>query len=126
VIVISPDSNHVDPNQRFGRFSIRRLVDLLIDERLGRDLHEAKSFNEELRTTDDRGVTLAEHGRSLGWRLLEFVEIRPDRDLPGMLGAGFFSQTRRAASIESGKSAADRALREFTSRVSNAAPARAV
>jgi NTE family protein len=126
LIVITPDSNHVDPDQRFWRFSIRRLVDLLIDERLGRDLYEAKSFNEELRTKDDRGVTLAEHGRELGWRLLEFLEIRPERDLGGWLGAGFVSERRRSAYIEAGKSAAERALRELSSRASRAAARAAV
>jgi hypothetical protein len=95
---------------------------MLIDERLARDLHEAESFNEELRTlrrrlsepggTGDQALAEAvlEH---MGWRNLQLVEVRPERDLEGSLLSGFLSSARRMAYVQAGRAAAERTLAAF-------------
>ena len=91
------------------RFSASRLLTLLIDERLARDLHEARSFNDEiaaLSTLVDPRVLR----EKLGWRKLEILEIRPERALEGDLLKGFFFPSLRTEYLARGKAAADRAL----------------
>lgn len=108
LIVVTPDANQVAPGP-FSRFSAGRLLTLLIDERLARDLREARSFNDEiaeLSTLIDARVLR----EKLGWRKLEILEIRPERTLEGDLLKGFFFPSLRNEYLARGKAAADKAL----------------
>jgi predicted acylesterase/phospholipase RssA len=108
LIVVTPDANQVAPGP-FSRFSASRLITLLIDERLARDLHEARSFNEEL-TELSKLVDARLLREKLGWRKLEILEIRPEQPLEGDLLKGFFFPGLRNDYLARGKEAADRAL----------------
>jgi predicted acylesterase/phospholipase RssA len=116
MIVISPDSEQLQA-RRWGRFSVNRLLAMAIEERLQRDLCEAKSFNKELAALCRAGVDLDRLGPDVNWKLLQFVEIRPPKDLPGNLASGFFSESRRAEYIEIGEQTAARRLGEWQPQV---------
>jgi len=123
IIVVTPDSNVSKP-QHYHRFSISRLVDMLLNERLNRDLHEAESFNAELArldaTLDAFEAQLGAAGfrerlatqvrRELSWRTLSFLEIRPSKDLDGNLLDGFFSERLRQRYVQVGRDAAEQKL----------------
>lgn len=123
IIVVAPNSNRIE-KRRYGRFAVSRLVQMLIEERLARDLREAESFNHELDQLDQKLDAVeaqwpAAHGRErlalevrreMKWRTLRFLEIRPDEDLPGHLLSGFLSQHRRRSYVAAGQRAAERAL----------------
>ncbi len=119
VIVVTPDALELGGGS-YSRFSVGRLLTMLVDERLARDLYEAKAFNEDLAVLEANGIRLRELG-DLGWRILELIEIRPDRTLPGNLLSGFVSKPLRATYIESGRQAAGLALERFRPRARTAA-----
>lgn len=111
LLVITPDSAQLAPSStRHGRFAINRLLEMVIEERLARDLNEAKSFNEELVKLYRAGVDPRTLDREVKWRLLQFVELRPARDLPGSLISGFISASRRRLYIQEGQAAARQVL----------------
>lgn len=101
---------------------LTRLVEMLISERLVRDLAEASAVNRWLRTLDDlvrrRELTVAAranvieglYGRDAKtFRPLELVEIRPASPLEGGSFSGFFRADLRRAYLRSGWEAAHRA-----------------
>jgi predicted acylesterase/phospholipase RssA len=117
VIVVSPERNVRKPGT-YGRFAANRLLEILVEERLGRDLEEANSFNLEL---DDlrgaleriaqRPVSLDELGPNLDWRPLAFTEIRPhETDLEGSFLSGFLRPKLRRRYVDAGRAAARHAL----------------
>jgi predicted acylesterase/phospholipase RssA len=131
VIVATPDSDAIEP-RHYGRFSVSRLIDMLIDERLSRDLHEAESFNAELARLDAKldaleaqlgaeqlgavcpGERLATQvRRELNWRTLSFLEIRPPKDLDGNQVVGFLSKSLRRRYLQAGHDAAKRQLGDW-------------
>lgn len=117
LIVVSPERNVRRPGP-YSRFAFNRLLEILVEERLGRDLEQASSFNLEL---DDlrgaleriaqRPVSLEELGPRLDWRPLAFTEIRPrERELEGNLVSGFFRPRLRKSYVDAGREAARYAL----------------
>ncbi len=113
VVVISPTVEQLrapigDLN---GADYIGHLVEVLINERLYRDLHEAEARNATIRALaalDD--TTLPAAGRlavqrALGWegvRAVEIVQIRPLDDLPGTAFSALRDAGERAAYIATG------------------------
>ena len=88
------------------------LVDVLIHERLYRDLRDAERVNQtiqKLRATvpeaADRVLAL------LGWRgEVELIDVRPEHDLDGNAFSGFFNRDLRLAYLDAGRTAALDAL----------------
>ena len=117
MIVITPDSNVVDTRRRYGRFALSRLLEMLIEERLARDLSEAQSFNDELSALCRAGVDWNQLGPEIKWKFLQFVEIRPERELTGNLATGFFSARVRDEYVSVGHDAAESVLGRWTPQV---------
>ena len=120
IVVIVPYPA-VDPfrgNLPFGPRLLLHLADVLIHERLYRDVREATKVNRviaELRAlTRNHKLTpeqLADVERILGWRELEILEIRPASPLAGSSVDGFFSRRLRREYIDAGRRAAELALK---------------
>jgi predicted acylesterase/phospholipase RssA len=123
VIVVSPERSVVRP-AAYSRFAFSRFLEILVEERLGRDLEEASSFNhklDDLRTAIERianrRVPLDELGPKLDWRLLDFTEIRPfETDLEGNFLSGFFKRAERQQHLALGREAAQQALASDATR----------
>jgi predicted acylesterase/phospholipase RssA len=93
---------------------ITHLADMLVEERLFRDLRAAYAMNDALlgleRTIVDPELR-ARVLETLGWggrRPVEIVEIRPESPLPGDVFDGFFSRELREEYVRSGEDAARR------------------
>jgi hypothetical protein len=133
VVVINPhpvDYNVADPGR--GLNYGMHLLNILLQERLYRDLKSAYGVNAKLSQLEalvgQNGFT-PEHFEMvrgvLGWRPLEIVEIRPDDPLPGNPFTGFGDAYLREKYIEAGREAARLQLGTLRlSGVSAAAPAR--
>lgn len=117
VIVVSPERSVVRPDT-YGRFALNRLLEILVEERLARDIEAAMSFNGELEDLRavlerlaNRRVTLEELGPKLDWRPLAFTEIRPyETDLDGNALSGFFDRAERERYLARGRDAARHVL----------------
>jgi NTE family protein len=114
MIVVTPDSNVVQPRRRYGWFALSRLLEMVIEERLARDLSEAQSFNDELSALCRAGVDLNKLGPDIKWKFLQFVEIRPEQELPGNLATGFFSGQVRDEYVNTGERTARSVLDHWT------------
>ncbi len=116
VITPSPRVQHEAPQLR-GVSLVTHLADVLIQERLFRDLREADCVNTALArlhaafpAADDRARALD----ALGWtgrKLIEVIEIRPPAPLEGGAFDGLFSRQLRASYIDAGERAARAWLR---------------
>lgn len=114
IIVVTGDSTRVDPaDKEYGPFALPRLLEIVIEERLSRDLYEARSFNDELKALHRAGFDLDKLHATVKWKLLQFLEIRPSRDVEGDLVSGFFSRREREHSIEVGQQTALERLRAW-------------
>jgi predicted acylesterase/phospholipase RssA len=114
IIVVTNDSTRADPaDKEYGRLALPRLLEMVIEERLSRDLHDARSFNDELKELRRAGFDLGKIQATVKWKLLQFLEIRPSRDVEGDLVSGFFSAQERAHSIEIGQQTALERLRAW-------------
>jgi predicted acylesterase/phospholipase RssA len=119
VIASYPRVSEPHVEDRRGLGLVAHLVDILVNERLYRDLREAHETNRALAELEQhvtspalRDVILA----SIGWRgrrRVEIVEVRPSGSLDGNAFAGLFSRELRASYIEAGELAARAALREL-------------
>lgn len=118
MIVVTPDADDIDDQQYFPQLALGRLLDMLINERLARDLHTAKSFNQELFELD--AATRETLQRRHGWKLLEFVEIRPEMALHGGPVSGFLLQSYRDEYLEIGRKTAREALEAWAPRYEGA------
>jgi predicted acylesterase/phospholipase RssA len=114
VIIVTPDAKVAPAVRRFGRFSFGRFIDIVLQERLARDLHEAKSFNRELTRLVRLGVDARTLHRELEWRLLQFVEIRPPQSAVGGILSGFLWRRQREANIDLGRRVGDDVLEQWT------------
>ena len=92
------------------------VLDMLVDERLVRDLERTDQVN---RTLARLAIVVPDDARrnvvldALGWtgrRPVEVVEIRPDAELPGNAFAGFTSRGLREQYVEAGVAAATAVL----------------
>jgi predicted acylesterase/phospholipase RssA len=92
------------------------IFDLLVQERLIRDLQRVADANRVLEQLPSLVPSAEERGRlieALGWvgrRVVQVVEIRPDADLPGHAFAGFTSLELRQQYVQAGVDSARRAL----------------
>jgi NTE family protein len=110
VLVVStepPNARHA-PRAWLGRLATE-LVEILINERLHRDLVRARKTNAKLKAVhaalaearaDPRVVAAVDD--ALGWKELEIVELSPSTALPGNPFSGFFSKGTRETYIEKG------------------------
>jgi NTE family protein len=114
VLLIAPTSAVFRPpaEELSGVALVSHLVDMLINERLYRDLHRARGINEAL-------LKLEELGRQKGWsladlqevkaamdlgdkRVIEVVQIRPPEPLPGNAFGGLFDASLRRGYVDAG------------------------
>ncbi|MDP9035298.1 MAG: patatin-like phospholipase family protein [Myxococcota bacterium] len=105
------------PTDARGLTLASEFVDILINERLYRDLRDAYDVNrlvdqlEGLRSTGQLSDEAMSTISALKpWRKIEIVEIRPSEPLPGSAIAGFGDRTLRERYIEMGAEAAIAAL----------------
>jgi NTE family protein len=119
IIVVSPYPQVVMiPQTPTGVAGIGHLVDILIHERLYRDLHDAELVNAKLAQLEAlvrNGTLSAAQADAVkkitGWsRHIDLTYIRPERDLPGSAFAGFFNKQLRLEYLDAGRRAADAAL----------------
>jgi NTE family protein len=114
VIVITPyPARFSRPNELKGMELVSRLIDILIQERVFRDLTLAEETNAQLarlRALFDDGTLdaaqLAAVLRAVGARPIRVVMVRPDAELPGNAFAGFLRRELREEYIAAGKAAA--------------------
>ena len=118
VLVPSPRVSHDQPPRNPGAL-LGRIADVIVQERLYRDLRAAEKVNARIAALDDLAVK--GNDRSLlydariaaglgGKRRVRILEVRPDRALPNPF-SGFFSRKSREDLLERGREAAQRALR---------------
>lgn len=118
IVVVSAEPNARPIAEMLrGTRLLSRLVDILVNERIGRDLVVAKEHNATLELLEDamERAALSEAQRivvrnALGWRHLDILTVRPDHDLEGGAFGGLFWKPWRVRQIEEGKRAAHRAL----------------
>ncbi len=122
VVVVTPHPlvTSVPRPPEGGLTLVGRIADILINERLFRDLREAESVNaqldalERLRaagTLDDAQLEKVKRAVDLGEaRRLEIIQVRPAQELAGNPFSGFFSRELREAYLEAGRAAAATAL----------------
>jgi hypothetical protein len=100
---------------------LERLVDVLIHERLYRDLRDAVRVNRrldaltQLRATgvlDDRQLAAVKQALDEP-TALEIVQIRPDTELPGNSFSGLFDRKLRERYVDEGRRAAETALAQL-------------
>lgn len=109
VIVVSPQPPQPPPPGSLGGFDLLgHLVDILINERLHRDLQLAHRINARLDLLEHELRDLPEARReairgALGWRRLEVLEIRPLQALPGNALTGFWDKDARTSYHEAGR-----------------------
>ena len=114
VFVVSPQPRVSASNPRAlqGVALVTHLAEMLIEERLFRDLQEAYAINDSLarlETVVPDPAVRAQVVEAVGWggrRPITIVEIRPETDLPGGMFDGFFSRDLREAYVRSGEEAA--------------------
>jgi predicted acylesterase/phospholipase RssA len=125
VFVISPQPR-VDgqvPEDLSGSGLVSHLAEMLIEERLYRDLRGAYAMNEalvRLATVVPDDALRAKVLEAVGWggrRPIDIVELRPQEDLPGGMFDGFFSRELRETYVRSGEDAARTWLRAERARV---------
>lgn len=115
IFVISPDPLQSTATVLGGVGYAGQIFDILIQQRLVRDLQTARSTNAALaklvETVPDP-ATRARVLEALGWsrrRPVEIVEIRPSAPLPGQAFSGLFSRSLREEYVHAGIFAAERA-----------------
>jgi NTE family protein len=118
VVVIAPTVEHIrqpDDEVRGFRELLGRLVDMLINERLYRDLRKAHEVNDELRALEALCPGTISHDqlaavkRAINWtdtRVIDIVQIRPLVPLPGNAFSGFGNRELRMKYIEAGQTRA--------------------
>jgi NTE family protein len=99
------------PASAHGVGLLSHLADVLVNERLYRDLREAREINRALAELELRLApeAFAEALAALGWRRrrqIEIVELRPPHPLEGGSFDGFFSRALRESYVRAGEAAA--------------------
>ncbi|HKO89964.1 MAG TPA: patatin-like phospholipase family protein, partial [Polyangiaceae bacterium] len=117
IIVVTPEPlKNPAPEPLRGTKFITQLAEIVINERLYRDLRDAESINTYLRQIDglrERGVppdVIQQVKDIFGWVPLEIVQIRPARALDGSAFSAFSHPQQLKAYVEAGRAAAAAAL----------------
>jgi len=118
LVVVSGLPSEMDPPASLGALGIvAHVVDILINERLFRDLRAARKTNAKLtaveRALGDPRVpeeVRAKVREALDWQPLDITEIRPLSALEGNAFAGFGSRELRVAYFEEGQRRAEAVL----------------
>lgn len=117
IFVIAPFPRvQTRPRPASGVTLLTELAQVLVEERLFRDLKEADRVNQALLQLEQEFPLAGLRRRildTIGWgdrRVVEIVEIRPPEDLEGDVFAGFFSKRLRQDYIQAGHEAARAAL----------------
>lgn len=122
VLVVAPSPQVMrDKPSLHGTGLVGHLAEILIGERLYRDLSLAEETNEQLRrlaALRDRGVLTPEAHREVlhalspasPLRPIEIIQVRPVEQLPGDAFEGFLYRYLRERYVDEGKDAARRAL----------------
>jgi predicted acylesterase/phospholipase RssA len=117
IIVVSPEPLVSRPPVPLSGLNlVGHVAEILINERLYRDLHEAASVNDSLNKLDrlkSEGVpadAIERVKRELGWKPLEIVQIRPNKPLEGNAFEAFGKAALRDAYIKAGREAAQETL----------------
>lgn len=118
VIVVTGNPLHEPAEPELAGLDLAgQAVDIAINERLFRDLLQARKVNGKLAEVNaaaaELGLSEEQKRRitaALGWRTLEIVEIRPDAPLEGNAFEALGSQQLRYDYIQAGVEAAERAL----------------
>jgi len=99
---------------------VNHMIEILINERLYRDLKDAEVVNSEVTRLNQLvidGVLSAEQAKAvrkvLHIHTVEIMEIRPDVRAPGTSFSGFFSRRERLELIEAGRRAARIAILDW-------------
>ncbi|HEY3802662.1 MAG TPA: patatin-like phospholipase family protein [Kofleriaceae bacterium] len=111
-----------DPGELRGARLVGRFAELLIEERLYRDLRRTARSNDQLRALAALRAELGDAAidkvvAALRWqarREIEIVTIRPDAQLAGSAFSGFFDRATREQYIAAGRAAAAQALATWT------------
>jgi NTE family protein len=118
LVVVSGQPAQMDPPQSVGAVALLpHVVDILINERLFRDLRAARKTNRKLAAVEQAlgNSAIPEEVRAqvraaLDWQPLDIVEIRPQGSLEGNALAGFGSADLRRAYFDEGKRRAEAVL----------------
>jgi NTE family protein len=119
VVVVTGNPLELPAEPLAGATLFGKEVDIAINERLFRDLMQARRVNKKLEAVDQALAHLAEGERAsaraavraaLGWAPLEIIEIRPAEALPGDAFSGLRDRSQRLAYLEAGRQAAARAF----------------
>jgi NTE family protein len=119
VIVVTGNPLQIPAEPMAGATLIGKEVDIAINERLFRDLLQARRVNRKLRAIDAALEQLPEAQRestrlavqsALGWSPLLITEIRPEEPLSGDAFSGLRDRSQRLAYLEAGRQAAKLAL----------------
>jgi hypothetical protein len=119
VILIAPSPAEVSSSgASSGIGLISQVADILVGERLFRDLRQAERINFILEALEqsvcDGGITEGQFGmitEMLGWSSrVELICIRPSKQLAGSAFSGFFDRGLRTEYISQGRHAAQIAL----------------
>jgi hypothetical protein len=113
ILVVSPEPLRVTPPAPLSGLNlVGHIAEILINERVYRDLRAAESVNGYLAALDalqNEGIpreTLERVKRVFGWRPLEIVQIRPAAALKGNAFEAFGEPRLRREYVEAGRNAA--------------------
>jgi hypothetical protein len=118
IVVVTPEPQSITPPEPLAGVNlVGHIAEILINERVFRDLHTAESVNGYLAKLDAlraEGVSpeVIERVKGVfGWRPLEVVQIRPEQALRGNAFEAFGNHDLRAEYIDAGRKAACDKLR---------------
>ncbi|HEY2513056.1 MAG TPA: patatin-like phospholipase family protein [Polyangiaceae bacterium] len=125
----------ISPTPRVERFSeqlsgiayVSQLAEVLIEERLSRDLRDAAALNEgllRLQETVPDAEAREKILEAIGWkgrRIVESIEIRPRRALPGTAFSGWIHKDLREEYVAEGRLAAERVVEHYVKHRRNGA-----
>ncbi len=123
IIMAVPFPANIAPKKSLrGMSLLNHFIEILINERLYRDLKEAHSINDEVaalkKLTDKKLINakqLEDILKILKMRKVEITEIRPGKSLSANSFSGFFSKKVRISLVADGQKAAVECLAEISS-----------
>jgi NTE family protein len=117
VVVTTPQRTQARAVDDKGVGLVGQVAEILINERLYRDLRTAEEVNRKILELERLGLREPDLERvmtTLGWkRRIQIVSIRPDEALPGSLFSGFWHPDERDEYIRIGRARASEVLADF-------------